>query len=189
MNTIEVHDDVEHHGHADVGFTQMYSIPEYLAITLFPTSDIPISAFVKFAIPSVTSTHQAALPSVHQYFCLEPPHSSPIDHAQTSSAAAMVTNADFDVESKVDLSADGLLAVLAESRPNVDSTGKGKGKAEAEDIDGSDDKWPEDASKIEWYHDPDDDMPISPHPESSSKALPPGPHTPQALLLGIIIDL
>ncbi|KAG1831091.1 hypothetical protein EV424DRAFT_1343216 [Suillus variegatus] len=32
-----------------------------------------------------------------------------------------------------------------------------------------------DASKIEWYHDPDDDMPISPHPESSSKALPPGP--------------
>lgn len=34
-----------------------------------------------------------------------------------------------------------------------------------------------DASKIEWYHDPDDDMPISPHPESSSKALPPGPRT------------
>jgi hypothetical protein len=34
-----------------------------------------------------------------------------------------------------------------------------------------------DASEIEWYHDPDDDMPISPHPESSSKALPPGPHT------------
>ncbi|KAG2090927.1 hypothetical protein BD769DRAFT_1679461 [Suillus cothurnatus] len=34
-----------------------------------------------------------------------------------------------------------------------------------------------DASEIEWYHDPDDDMPISPHPESLSKALPPGPHT------------
>ncbi|KAG2046729.1 hypothetical protein BDR06DRAFT_1025358 [Suillus hirtellus] len=34
-----------------------------------------------------------------------------------------------------------------------------------------------DASEIEWYHDPDDDMPISPHPESSSKALPPGPRT------------
>ncbi|KAG2094828.1 uncharacterized protein F5147DRAFT_657036 [Suillus discolor] len=34
-----------------------------------------------------------------------------------------------------------------------------------------------DASEIEWYHDPDNDMPISPHPESSSKALPPGPHT------------
>ncbi|KAG2147388.1 uncharacterized protein EDB93DRAFT_1104064 [Suillus bovinus] len=141
MNTIEVHDDIEHHGHADVGFMQMYSIPEYLAVTLFPASDIPISAFVKFAIPSVTSTHQAALPSVHQYFCLEPPHSSPIDHAQTSSVAAMVTNADFDIESEVDLSADGLLAVLAESWPNVDSTGKGKGKAEAEDINGSDDKW------------------------------------------------
>ncbi|KAG1839857.1 hypothetical protein C8R48DRAFT_679729 [Suillus tomentosus] len=31
-----------------------------------------------------------------------------------------------------------------------------------------------DASKIEWYHDPDDDMPISPHPEPLSKALPPG---------------
>ncbi|KAG2059180.1 hypothetical protein BDR06DRAFT_1003788 [Suillus hirtellus] len=34
-----------------------------------------------------------------------------------------------------------------------------------------------DASEIEWYHDPDDDMPISPHPESLSKALPPGPRT------------
>jgi hypothetical protein len=34
-----------------------------------------------------------------------------------------------------------------------------------------------DASEIEWFHDPDDDMPISPHPESSSKALPPGPRT------------
>ncbi|KAG1798503.1 uncharacterized protein HD556DRAFT_1305965 [Suillus plorans] len=34
-----------------------------------------------------------------------------------------------------------------------------------------------DASKIEWYHDPDNDMPILPHPESSSEALPPGPHT------------
>ncbi|KAG1851982.1 hypothetical protein C8R48DRAFT_676238 [Suillus tomentosus] len=34
-----------------------------------------------------------------------------------------------------------------------------------------------DASEIEWYHDPDDDMPILPHPESSSKALPPGPRT------------
>ncbi|KAG2055780.1 hypothetical protein BDR06DRAFT_953612 [Suillus hirtellus] len=64
-----------------------------------------------------------------------------LDHVQTSSAAAMVTNADFDVESEVDLSADGLLAVLAESRPNVDSTGKGKG--EAEDINGNDDEWPE----------------------------------------------
>ncbi|KAG1889692.1 uncharacterized protein F5891DRAFT_987281 [Suillus fuscotomentosus] len=64
-----------------------------------------------------------------------------LDHVQTSSAAAMVTNADFDVESEVDLSADGLLAVLAESRPNVDSTGKGK--AEAEDINGSDDECPE----------------------------------------------
>jgi hypothetical protein len=34
-----------------------------------------------------------------------------------------------------------------------------------------------DASEIECYHDPDDNMPISPHLESSSKALPPGPHT------------
>ncbi|KAG1731396.1 hypothetical protein EDB19DRAFT_1912519 [Suillus lakei] len=85
MNTIEVHDDTKHHSHADVGFMQMYSIPEYLAITLFPASDLPISTFIKFVIPSITSTHQAALPSIHQYLCLEPPHSSPIDHALLSS--------------------------------------------------------------------------------------------------------
>ncbi|KAG2749562.1 hypothetical protein P692DRAFT_20708651, partial [Suillus brevipes Sb2] len=29
-----------------------------------------------------------------------------------------------------------------------------------------------DASEIVWFHDADDSMPISPHPESSSKALP-----------------
>ncbi|KAG1886932.1 uncharacterized protein F5891DRAFT_967584, partial [Suillus fuscotomentosus] len=66
-----------------------------------------------------------------------------LDHVQTSSAAAMVTNTDFDIESEVDLSADGLLAVLAESQPNVDSAGKGKCKAEAEDTNGSNDEWPE----------------------------------------------
>ncbi|KAG1904008.1 uncharacterized protein F5891DRAFT_1184962 [Suillus fuscotomentosus] len=32
-----------------------------------------------------------------------------------------------------------------------------------------------DTSEIQWYHDADDDMPISPHPESSSKALSSGP--------------
>ncbi|KAG1731394.1 hypothetical protein EDB19DRAFT_1640855, partial [Suillus lakei] len=36
-----------------------------------------------------------------------------LDHVQTSSAAAMTTNTNFNVESEVDLSADGLLVVLA----------------------------------------------------------------------------
>ncbi|KAG2365093.1 hypothetical protein BDR07DRAFT_1556161 [Suillus spraguei] len=83
-NTVKVHNHTEHHG--DVAFMQIYSVPEHLAATLFPASDLPISAFVQFPIPSVTSAPQAVLPNtIQQYFCLEHPHPSTIDHALLSS--------------------------------------------------------------------------------------------------------
>ncbi|KAG1762241.1 hypothetical protein EV702DRAFT_1266998 [Suillus placidus] len=85
MDVIELHDNVEHPGDYTSG-TPMYSdIPESLTATLFPPSDLPISAFVEFAIPSVTSTPQASLPNIQQYFCMEPPHPIPAGHALLSS--------------------------------------------------------------------------------------------------------
>src|SRR6267154_2759986 len=85
MDVIELHDDAERPSDFTSG-TPMYSdIPESLTATLFPPSDLPISAFIKFAIPSVTSTPQANLPNIQQYFCLEPPHPIPTGHALLSS--------------------------------------------------------------------------------------------------------
>ncbi|KAG1790593.1 hypothetical protein EV424DRAFT_1355264 [Suillus variegatus] len=63
--------------------------------------------------------------------------SSWLDNVEESFTAC--NDADFDVESEIDLSAEGLLAVLAEKD-------KGKGKATAEDIEGNDNvdnEWPE----------------------------------------------
>jgi hypothetical protein len=68
--------------------------------------------------------------------------SSWLDNAEESSTVC--NNADFDVKSKIDMSAEGLLAVLAEASPG--GTHKGKEKAKAEEIEGNDDidnEWPE----------------------------------------------
>ncbi|KAG2142162.1 hypothetical protein BD769DRAFT_1772670 [Suillus cothurnatus] len=68
--------------------------------------------------------------------------SSWLDNAEESSTTR--NDADFDVESEIDMSAEGLLAVLAEASPG--GTHKGKGKAKAEEIEGNDNvdnEWPE----------------------------------------------
>jgi hypothetical protein len=74
--------------------------------------------------------------------------SSWLDSVEESSTAC--NDADFDVESEIDLSAEGLLVVLAEASPGGTQKGKGKAKAkaeaEAEEIEGNDDvdnEWPE----------------------------------------------
>jgi len=70
--------------------------------------------------------------------------SSWLDNAEESSTTR--NNADFDVESKIDMSTEGLLAVLAEASPGSTHKGKGKAKAEAEEIEGNDNvnnEWPE----------------------------------------------
>ncbi|KAG1871876.1 hypothetical protein DFJ58DRAFT_471928 [Suillus subalutaceus] len=70
--------------------------------------------------------------------------SSWLDNVGESSTAC--NDADFDVESEIDLSAEGLLVVLAEASPGGTQKGKGKAKAEAEEIEGDDsvdNEWPE----------------------------------------------
>ncbi|KAG2069362.1 hypothetical protein BDR04DRAFT_1055530 [Suillus decipiens] len=72
--------------------------------------------------------------------------SSWLDNAEESSTTR--NDADFDVESEIDMSAEGLLAVLAEASPGGTHKGKGKSKAEAEaeEIEGNDNvdnEWPE----------------------------------------------
>jgi hypothetical protein len=71
-----------------------------------------------------------------------------LDNAEESSTTC--NDADFNVESKIDMSAEGLLAVLAEASPGGIHKGKGKAKAEAEaeaeEIEGNDNvdnEWPE----------------------------------------------
>jgi hypothetical protein len=61
-----------------------------------------------------------------------------LDNAEESSTTR--NDADFDVESEIDMSAEGLLAVLAEASPGGTHKGKGKAKAEAEaeEIEGND---------------------------------------------------
>ncbi|KAG2039984.1 hypothetical protein BDR03DRAFT_1033946 [Suillus americanus] len=69
-----------------------------------------------------------------------------LDNVEESSTTC--NDADFDVKSEIDLSAEGLLVVLAEASPSGTQKGKGKAKAkaEAEEIGGDDsvdNEWPE----------------------------------------------
>ncbi|KAG1823328.1 hypothetical protein EV424DRAFT_1321235, partial [Suillus variegatus] len=71
--------------------------------------------------------------------------SSWLDNAEESFTTC--NDADFDVESEIDLSAERLLAVLAEVSPGGTHKDKGKGKvtaeAEIEGNDNIDNEWPE----------------------------------------------
>ncbi|KAG2099116.1 hypothetical protein BD769DRAFT_1780456 [Suillus cothurnatus] len=171
MDVIELYDNTGRPSGYTPG-TPMYSdIPESLTATLFPSSDLPISAFIEFSKhpehPTINfydldaqlfgsgakvgkrhhNTRNSLLltESAGGDEEIEDDESSSwLDNAEESSTTR--NNADFDVESKIDMSTEGLLAVLAEASPGSTHKGKGKAKAEAEEIEGNDNvnnKWPE----------------------------------------------